>query len=58
MQRPLNCQLPNNIANAGTSGFKRSEDLGDIFATSPLQKASAVVGRGVSLKEASQNFQY
>ena len=44
----------NNIANAGTSGFKRSEaDFGDIFATSPLQKASAVVGRGVSLKEVS-----
>ena len=47
----------NNIANAGTSGFKRSEaDFGDIFATSPLQKASAVVGRGVSLKEVSQEF--
>jgi len=47
----------NNIANVGTSGFKRSRaDFGDIFATSPLQKASAVVGQGVSLKQVSQEF--
>lgn len=47
----------NNIANSGTSGFKRSEaDFGDIFATSPLQKASSVVGAGVSLKSVSQEF--
>ena len=47
----------NNIANAGTSGFKRSSaDFGDIFATSPLQKASSVVGAGVSLKQVSQEF--
>ena len=47
----------NNIANSGTSGFKRSDaDFGDIFATSPLQKASSVIGRGVSLKEVSQEF--
>jgi len=31
----------NNIANAGTVGYKRSRtDFGDIFATSPLQKAT------------------
>jgi len=47
----------NNIANVGTSGFKRSRaDFGDIFATSPLQKASSVVGQGVSLKQVSQEF--
>ena len=47
----------NNIANVGTSGFKRSRaDFGDIFATSPLQEASAVVGQGVSLKQVSQEF--
>jgi len=47
----------NNIANAGTSGFKRSSaDFGDIFATSPLQKASSIVGAGVSLKQVSQEF--
>jgi len=37
----------NNIANVGTTGFKRSRaDFGDIFATSPLQKASATIGQG------------
>ena len=47
----------NNIANAGTSGFKRSDaDFGDIFATSPLQRAASVIGAGVSLKSVSQEF--
>ncbi len=47
----------NNIANVGTAGFKRSRaDFGDIFATSPLQKASSTVGQGVSLKQVSQEF--
>ena len=47
----------NNIANVGTSGFKKSRaSFGDIFATSPLQKSSAVVGQGVSLKEVRQEF--
>jgi flagellar hook-basal body protein len=41
----------------GTTGFKRSRaDFGDIFATSPLQKASSTVGQGVSLKQVSQEF--
>jgi flagellar hook protein FlgE len=35
----------NNIANASTVGFKRSRaDFGDIFATSPLQKATSTIG--------------
>ncbi len=47
----------NNIANVGTTGFKRSRaDFGDIFATSPLQKASSVVGQGTALKQVSQEF--
>ncbi|NBS48884.1 MAG: flagellar hook-basal body complex protein, partial [Betaproteobacteria bacterium] len=47
----------NNIANVGTSGFKRSRaDFGDIFSTSPLQKASAAIGQGVLLKQVSQEF--
>ena len=47
----------NNIANSGTIGFKRSRaDFGDIFATSPLQKASTVIGQGVSLKAVTQEF--
>jgi flagellar hook-basal body protein len=47
----------NNIANVGTTGFKRSRaDFGDIFATSPLQKASSVIGQGVALKQVTQEF--
>ncbi|NBW47988.1 MAG: flagellar hook-basal body complex protein, partial [Betaproteobacteria bacterium] len=47
----------NNIANVGTTGFKRSRaDFGDIFATSPLQKAASVIGQGVSLKAVTQEF--
>ena len=47
----------NNISNVATTGFKRSRaDFGDIFATSPLQKASSTVGQGVSLKQVSQEF--
>ena len=47
----------NNIANVGTTGFKRSRaDFGDIFSTSPLQKSSSNIGQGVSLKQVSQEF--
>ncbi len=47
----------NNIANVSTTGFKRSRaDFGDIFATSPLQKASSVIGKGTALKQVSQEF--
>jgi flagellar hook-basal body protein len=47
----------NNIANASTVGFKRSRaDFGDIFATSPLQKATSTIGQGVSLKKVTQEF--
>jgi len=47
----------NNIANASTVGFKRSRaDFGDIFATSPLQKATSTIGQGVSLKRVTQEF--
>ena len=35
----------NNIANVGTTGFKRSRaEFGDIFATSPLQNSSSSIG--------------
>jgi flagellar hook-basal body protein len=47
----------NNIANVGTTGFKRSRaDFGDIFATSPLQRAASTIGQGVALKQVSQEF--
>ena len=41
----------NNIANAGTTGFKRADaNFGDIFASTPLQKAGSIGGSGVALK--------
>lgn len=47
----------NNIANVGTTGFKRSRaEFGDIFATSPLQNASSSIGSGTILKGISQQF--
>lgn len=47
----------NNIANAGTTGFKRSRaEFGDIFSSSPLQKASSIVGQGTLLKGITQEF--
>ncbi|MGA1178985.1 MAG: flagellar hook-basal body complex protein [Marivivens sp.] len=47
----------NNIANVGTTGFKRSRaEFGDIFATSPLQNASSSIGSGAILKGIQQQF--
>jgi len=47
----------NNIANAGTTSFKRSDAVfGDIFATSTTQKSSNAVGSGVSLLAVNQQF--
>jgi flagellar hook-basal body protein len=47
----------NNIANSGTTSFKRSDaDFGDIFASSPIQIATSVVGLGVALKDVTQEF--
>jgi len=47
----------NNIANVGTTAFKRSRaDFGDIFSTSPLQKSSSQIGQGVLIKGVSQEF--
>jgi flagellar hook-basal body protein len=49
--------VSNNIANVGTTGFKKSRaEFGDIFATSPLQNASSSIGQGVLLKGVSQEF--
>ena len=48
----------NNIANVGTTGFKRSRaEFGDIFATSPLQNSSSSIGSGSILKGVKQQFQ-
>ena len=47
----------NNIANAGTTGFKRSRaEFADIFSSSPLQKSSSVIGQGTIIKGISQEF--
>jgi len=47
----------NNIANVGTTAFERSRaDFGDIFSTSPLQKASSQIGQGVLIKGVTQEF--
>ncbi len=49
--------ISNNIANTGTTGFKRSRaEFGDIFATSPLQAASSAIGSGTILKSIKQQF--
>ena len=45
----------NNIANVGTTGFKRSRaEFGDIFATSPPQNSSSSIGSGTILKGIKQ----
>ena len=47
----------NNIANVGTAGFKDRARRSVTFSQrSPLQKATSVVGQGVSLKEVRQEF--
>lgn len=43
--------LSNNIANAGTTGFKRSRvEFADIVAASPLQDLRRIVGAGTSVR--------
>ena len=47
----------NNIANVGTTGFKRSRaEFGDIFATSPLQNSRSSIGSGAIIKGVKQQF--
>ena len=48
----------NNIANAGTNGFKRSRvTFGDIIATSPMQNPARNVGSGTYVRAVAQQFQ-
>ena len=57
MQRPLNCQLPLTISRTLVhQALKDQKQTLVIFLRLHLTKASAVVGRGVSLKEVSQEF--
>ena len=47
----------NNIANSGTTSFKRSDaEFGDIFASSSLQRAAVSTGSGAVLLGINQNF--
>ena len=47
----------NNIANASTTGFKRSRvEFGDVFATSVLGAGGNAVGSGVRVLDTRQNF--
>ncbi len=47
----------NNIANIGTTGFKRSTaEFGDIFSTSPSQSSKFTIGSGTLLKSIKQQF--
>lgn len=49
--------VSNNIANAGSIGFKRSKaQFGDIFAASPNQSTKTVAGQGTRLNGITQQF--
>ncbi|MGH6649518.1 MAG: flagellar hook-basal body complex protein [Sphingopyxis sp.] len=49
--------VSNNIANAGSIGFKRSKaQFGDIFAASPNQSTKTVAGQGTRLSGITQQF--
>ena len=49
--------ISNNIANAGSIGFKRSSaQFGDIFASSPNQSTRMIAGQGTRLNGITQEF--
>ncbi|NIJ39658.1 flagellar hook protein FlgE [Sphingopyxis panaciterrae] len=49
--------ISNNIANAGSIGFKRSTaQFGDIFAASPSQSTKMIAGQGAQLNGITQQF--
>ena len=49
--------ISNNIANAGSIGFKRSKaQFGDIFASSPTQSTKMIAGQGTRLNGITQQF--
>lgn len=49
--------ISNNIANASSTGFKRSTaQFGDIFASSPTQSTKTVAGQGQRLSGIAQQF--
>lgn len=49
--------IGNNIANAGTTGFKSSRgDFTDVFATSLLGVSQNAIGKGVAVNGVNQSF--
>jgi flagellar hook protein FlgE len=49
--------ISNNIANAGSTGFKRSRaQFGDLFASSPTQSTRMIAGQGTRLNGVIQQF--
>lgn len=49
--------ISNNLANVGSTGFKRSQaEFGDLFASSPTQSTKMTVGQGVHLNGVTQQF--
>ncbi len=49
--------IGNNIANAGTTGFKSSTgDFSDVFATSLLGVSANAIGKGVAVNGVNQSF--
>ncbi len=49
--------ISNNVANAGSIGFKRSRAVfGDLFAAAPTQSTKTVAGQGVRLNGITQQF--
>lgn len=49
--------ISNNIANAGSVGFKRSRaQFGDLFAVSPTQSSKMIAGQGTRLNGITQQF--
>ena len=42
--------ISNNIANVGSTGFKKSRaEFGDLFASSPTQTTKMIAGQGTRL---------
>lgn len=49
--------ISNNLANAQTTGFKRSRvEFGDLFAAGPAQGTRTVSGQGVRVQQVMQTF--
>jgi len=49
--------ISNNVANVGSSGFKRSRAVfGDLFASAPTQTTKMIAGQGTRLNGITQQF--